>query len=351
MKEKFLYLMMGIVMVFGASMLTACSNDDNEDGPDTPGYKGKPLVILDTDLGSSTDDLFSLEMLCRYHEQGRCKLLGVVVDREGEDYAACADVVDTYFGHGDVPIGLVHNGIKDPKVWIDYRAMPTYTKEDGTLMFAHSINDYSTLTDGWQLYRRLLAEQPDHSVSICSIGFVTCLAQLLESKGDTYSPLTGVELVRKKVKCIYVMGGVFGESVDPDYNFSQDIEFSKTFFNLWPKDVDVIFSPEEVGYNIEYTPEQVIADISWTDVHPLKQVYMKCDCNTGQKMWDPLAVINAVEGDGLFRLSERGFVTLTDKAETIFHPDATGNCRYQYPGNATWNADMLEKIRQMNKIH
>ena len=32
------------------------------------------------------------------------------------------------------------------------------------------------LPDGWQLYRRLLAAQPDRSVSIVSVGFVTCLA-------------------------------------------------------------------------------------------------------------------------------------------------------------------------------
>ena len=352
MKEKILYWMMGVVMIYGASMLTACSNDDNEDGPDTPGYQGMPLVILDTDMGSSTDDLFSLEMLCRYDEQGRCRLLGVVVDREGEDCAACADVMDTYFGHGDVPIGLVRNGVKEPKVWIDYRdVLPNAKNADGTRMFKHSINDYSTLPDGWQLYRKLLAAQPDKSVSICSIGFLTCLAQLLESKGDTYSPLTGVELVRQKVKCIYVMGGVFGEAVEPDYNFSQAIEFSKKFFELWPEDVDVIFSPAEVGDNIEYKPEQVIADIDWTDVHPIKQVYMKCNCNTGQKMWDPMAVINAVEGDGLFRLSDRGFVTLTETALTIFHPDATGCCRYQFPGDAAWNGKMLDKIREMNKIH
>ena len=36
MKKKYFYLMMGVVMVFGASMLTACSNDDNEDGRAPP---------------------------------------------------------------------------------------------------------------------------------------------------------------------------------------------------------------------------------------------------------------------------------------------------------------------------
>ena len=38
----------------------------------------------------------------------------------------------------------------------------------------------------------VLAAQSDHSVSICSIGFTACLAQLLESVGDAYSPLSGV---------------------------------------------------------------------------------------------------------------------------------------------------------------
>ena len=30
----------------------------------------------------------------------------------------------------------------------------------------------------------------------------------------------------------------------------------------------------EVGNEIDYTPETVIQDISWTDIHPIKQVYM-----------------------------------------------------------------------------
>ena len=77
---------------------------------------------------------------------------------------------------------------------------------------------------------------------------------------------------------------------------------------------------------------------------------MKCNCNTGQMMWDPMAVIHAVEGDSLFTLSPRGIVTLTPKAETIFTPSDTGNCHYQLPGSADWSAAMLEKIRRYNKM-
>ena len=336
------------VLVCCLGGLTSCSNEDDLVTPEV--HTDVPFIIFDTDIGSSTDDLFSLEMLYRYELQGRCQLLGVIVDREGEDCAACADVMNTYFQRPDLPIGLVRDGIKEPKVWIDYKALPSHKSVDETLMFRRTINDYSSLPDGWKLYRRLLAAQPDHSVSIVSVGFLTCLAQLLESEDDNYSTLSGVELVRQKVKCIYIMGGVFDESEEPDFNFAQGITFAQTFFRLWPKDVDIVFSPMEVGQDVEYVPEQVIADISWTDAHPIKQVYMTYNCNTGQKMWDPMTVVNAVEGDNLFTFSERGTIAITDEAETIFTPSSTGNCRYQRPGTKAWAAAMLEKIRTFNKI-
>ena len=348
-KKSFYWMMAAILILCGTTAtLTSCSNEDD---PVSSGveYKGVPLVILDTDIGSSTDDLFALEMLYRYEQEDRCRLLGVVVDRMGEANAAIADVMNTYFGHGDVPIGLIRDGIKEPKIWIDYAHVADTKDGDGQPMFRRTVADYSSLPDGWRLYRRLLAAQPDRSVSIVSVGFVTCLAQLLASGADEYSSLSGVELVRRKVKCIYLQGGVFGEAVEPDFNFAQGITFSKPFFQNWPQEVDMVFSPMEAGQDVEYTPEQVIADVSWTDAHPIKQVYMQCDCNTGQRMWDVMPVVQAVEGDDLFTLSERGTVSLTPKAETLFTPSATGNCRYQMPGTKEWAAQMLEKIRNVNK--
>lgn len=350
MFEKRMWSFVSILTLCGTLLLPSFSDDKSSANEGNKAYKGIPLVILDTDIGSSADDLFALEMLYRYEEEGRCKLLGVVVNREGEECAAVADVMNTYFGHADVPIGLVRKGISNPPVWIDYKALPTYTTDDAQPMFRRTVSDYASLPDGHELYRRLLAGQPDHSVSICSVGFVTALAALLTSEGDDISPLSGVELVRRKVKCLYMMGGVFGESVEPDFNFAQGLAFAQTFFRLWPKEVDIVFSPMEVGQEVEYKPEQVISDIDWTDVHPIKQVYMTCNCNTGQKMWDPMAVIHAVEGDAAFSLSERGTVTLTPNAETIFTPSATGHCRYHLPGDESWNSMMLEKIRKHNML-
>ena len=104
---KRLIMVLVAILIGASTLMTSCSKNDIQD---IQPYTGVPLIILDADICSSTDDLFALEMLYRYEEQGECRLLGVVVDREGEANARFADVMDTYFGHADVPIGLVRNG-------------------------------------------------------------------------------------------------------------------------------------------------------------------------------------------------------------------------------------------------
>ena len=134
--------MLAAVLVCGSSFLSSCTEDngDNPAKPEQTEYKGVPLVIYDTDIGSSTDDLIALEMLHHYTDEGRCRLLGVIVDRHGEEYAALADAMNTYFGHGDVPIGVERGGIKDPTVFIDYRNLYKHKTAKGELMFKRSIS-------------------------------------------------------------------------------------------------------------------------------------------------------------------------------------------------------------------
>ena len=315
-------------------------------------YEQKDIrVILDCDMGSSTDDLFALMMLYRYMDMKRCNLLGVIVDRMGRANADIVDVMNNFYGYPDIPIGLETNGQKDTHVWITYHNLPYARTTDAVPMFKRTVGDNGTYMEGYKLYRKMLAEQPDKSVTIASIGFVTTLARLLESGPDEYSPLSGVELVRAKVKTIYAMGGVFGKAVEPDYNFLQAIDFSLKFFELLPKEVDMVFSPGEVGDPLDYRPELVISDMNWTDLHPIKWTYQFLNCNSGQKMGDPQVVINAVEGDDFYKLSERGWVELTPKGETLFTPDPNGNCRYQFPGDPVWCDTVLKYIRLMAIQH
>jgi hypothetical protein len=290
-------------------------------------------------------------MLYRYMDMKRCNLIGVIVDRMGKANADIVDVLNNFYGYPDIPIGLETQGIPDPHVFITYHNLPYARSTEAVPMFKRSVGDNGSYMESYKLYRKLLAAQPDKSVTIASIGFVTSLARLLESGPDEYSPLSGVELVRRKVKEIYAMGGVFGDAVEPDYNFKAAIDFSLKFFELLPKEVDIVFSPGEVGDPLDYRPETVIADMDWTDLHPIKWTYQFLNCDTGQKMWDPQAVINAVEGDQLYKLSPRGWVTLTPNGETLFREDPKGNARYQYPGDPVWCDMVLKYIRLMAIQH
>ena len=254
-------------------------------------------VILDCDMGSSTDDLFALMMLYRYMDMKRCTLLGVIVDRMDRANADAVDVMNNYYGYPDIPIGLEKAGVEAPHVYIPYHNMAYARSIDAEPLFKRSVGDDGEYMDGYKLYRKILAQQPDKSVTIASIGFVTSLARLLESGPDEYSPLSGLELVQRKIKNIYCMGGVFGDSFEHDYNFTAAIDFSLKFFELWPKDIDIVFSPGEVGDPLYYSAAQIIEDMSWTDAHPIKWIYQFLTEDKFQKMWDPLAVLNAVEGD------------------------------------------------------
>lgn len=319
----------------------SCSSDQETNSKDKLDISNTPHIIFDSDIVSSTDDLVALRALYGYMDAGRCELLGIVVDREGESNAACADIFNTFYNHPDIPIGLVRSGVRDATVWNDYSGIAEWTDADGNLLFKHTIDDYSTLPDGYELYRELLGEASDKSVTIVSVGFVTAIAQLLESEG-------GRQLVADKVKALYIMGGKFVPG-SPDYNFAQGPEFAKTFFHLWPKDTPVYFSPSEVGNAIYYDGKQLLADMAEVEIDPLKEIYLRNGNDDTQMMWDPLAVIHAVEGDEWFDLSEWGYVTVDSEGYTTFTASPAGCHRYQLPGNAAWNAATLDKIRNLIK--
>lgn len=328
--------------ILSCLMLISCSSKQGGEGE----VQNVPLVILDVDIPSSTDDMFALQMLYKYADAGKCKILGVVVDRVGVAGAEIVDVMNTYYGYPNVPIGLSRKGIENSQVWIDYSPLAKHTGKDGKPMFRRTHPDYADLPEGWRLYRQLLAKQPDHSVSICSVGFINALAQLLQSEADEHSPLNGVELVRQKVKAIYVMGSVLANANEPDYNLGLGIEFAQTFFQLWPQEVQMYFSPGDVGNGIDYPIDQVLEDYAWDKNHPIRQIYQNYPCDVGQRMWDPLVVIQAVEGNELFTLSEPCQVNITPEAVVVFTPSEKGNCRYQLPGTPEWNQQILQKIRE-----
>ncbi len=311
-------------------------------------------MILDSDFGSSTDDLFALMMIHHYIDDGVVDLKGIVVDREGEKNAQLVDVFNNYYGHPDIPIALERNGVKNPRCFIPYSGIVDLTDAEGNPLYKRSV-DTSKLPDGYKLYRQLLSKADDKSIVVVAIGFATTLAELFESGADEYSSLNGADLFGQKVKAVYIQSGRFesGDSLS-GYNMRAASRQSAVFYDKLPKNVDLIMSPSNIGDMMNYLPKDVLVDLSYTDYNPIKSVYTNYTCDTGQRMWDTNCLVNAVEGDSEYHMSPRGWVRFVDRGEEslmLFTPDPKGNARYQLPGDTYFAEKKLMEIRQHNRMN
>ena len=345
-----------LAMLAIMSGLSSCKTQNAVvSSPVASSHATQPItMILDSDFGSSTDDLFALMMLNHYIDDGLVDLKGVVVDREGEKNAQVVDIFNTYYGHPNIPIGLERNGVKNPRCFIPYNGICDLKNEQGAPLFKRT-QDVSNCPDGYKLYRQLLSQAEDKSVVVVAIGFVTSLAQLFESGPDEYSSLNGLDLFGKKVKSVYIQSGRFeaGDSLC-GYNMRAASKQSAIFYDKFPKNVDLIMSPSNVGDQIDYPPADVLVDLSYTEVNPIKSVYTYYTCDTGQRMWDTNCLVNAVLGDKAYNLSPRGWVKFVDLGEEslmLFKEDPKGNAYYQLPSDSYSAEEKLMDIRRHNRVN
>ncbi|MBY5959481.1 hypothetical protein KUV50_15120 [Membranicola marinus] len=133
-------------------------------------------------------------------DQGALEILGVIATSDDPYVPLCVDAINHYFDRPEIPIG-VEKGI-------ELRHHSRYTKEISE-EYKKRLHTYEEAEDAVDLYRRLLARQPDGSVVILSIGHLTNLMRLLESEPDEHSSLSGKELIKKRVRMWSCMGGVF----------------------------------------------------------------------------------------------------------------------------------------------
>ena len=177
------------------------------------------------------------------------------------------------------------------------------------------------------LYRKLLSAEPDSSVTIASVGFSTNLARLLDTPADEYSPLTGTELVAKKVRLLVTMAGRFDDTDYCEYNVVKDIPAAKAVFEKWP--TPVVTSPFELGLQVQYPGESIANDFGWTPAHPVVEAYKAyLPMPYDRPSWDPTAVLYAVEGGEWFDISAPGRIVVSDKGSTSFTEDPSGTHRY-----------------------
>lgn len=292
-------------------------------------------VIYDNDMGNDTDDILGLIMLHNYADLGMVNLLGVGTSKDHPYSARYIDLLNTWYKHGDTPIGVVVDGPEVDSIMAIPRYLTTVVdmEKDGKPVFERSLRDNSSLPSAKYLYRKLLAAAPDQSVVIISVGMYTNLARLLETGPDQYSELSGMELIKQKVDYLCLMGGNFIKPL-PECNVVTDSAASSEVFKRWP--TRIVITPFEVGSTIPYPASSFANDFNFVEHHPLieaKRWYSPEPRSS--PTWDMTAVLFVVENDSAyFNLSESGWIrmgwepNIQHHITTEFTPDPQGKHFY-----------------------
>ena len=243
-------------------------------------------IIFDSDMGPDYDDVGALTMLHAFADSGKAEILATMASNRYSLVAPCLDVINTYYGRPLIPVG-------SPKTHGVNIGCSQHWTDSLVSHFPHKIDSTAQAYNAVLLYRKILAAQPDTSVVIVTVGFLTNLNDLLLSQPDSLSPLNGNDLVTKKVKKLVSMAGKFPEGWE--FNVKEDSTSSKYVFDHWP--TPVILSGFEIGMKI-FTGKKLItrglkspAAMAFGIAIP----FSKEDRN-GRMSWDQTAVLTAVQG-------------------------------------------------------
>ncbi len=308
MKMKRVNLYAAALLVLGS-----CSASNGQE-TDKVGSGNHPKIIFDTDMGPDYDDIGAIAVLHALADSGECEILATVASDAHPTIAPTIEVFNRYFKRNDLPVGKAVVGAPDftaENHWND-TLIQSYAPELST-------KDYP---DAVSVYRRVLAAQPDNSVTIVTVGFLSNISALLDSQPDEHSELNGVDLVKAKVDRLVAMAGVFPEG--GEFNVNQHPAASVNAIRKWPK--PILLSGFEIGVKI-FTGEKVAKQNADNPVSKGYAYNLKTYTKEGEKSrnsWDQTAVLIAVRnaadyfyvnGPGKFIVHEDGSNTWDPTAD------------------------------------
>ena len=279
------------------------------------GWSAQPVkIIFDTDMGPDFDDVGAITILHALAANGECEILATMAS-DGYPYIApTLEVFNRYFQKPDIPIGVP--GPEAPKF-----SCPNHWNDSLVVNYLPKPKTNADYPSATEVYRKVLAAQPDGSVVIVTVGFLSNLESLLKSGADEYSSLSGKELVAKKVKQLVAMAGGFPEG--NEFNINQHAKASEYVIANWP--TPVLFSGFEIGVKI-MTGNKVATQ--GTKGSPVQWAYEYCLSNYENKTslnrnsWDHTAVLCAVRNpEDYFYVSGNGTFVCNSDGSNFWNPD------------------------------
>jgi pyrimidine-specific ribonucleoside hydrolase len=277
----------------------------------------KPVrIIFDTDMGPDYDDVGAITMLHAFADNGEAEILATIASTKYEGVGSVLNVLNTYFGRPGLPIGVPKGKaveLKDFQHWTD------------TIIarYPHQVRSNMDIPDAVSLYRKILSRQPDQSVTIITVGFLTNIANLLKSTSDEYSSLNGEELVRKKVLRLVSMAGRFPSG--SEFNVREDAASAQYAFAHFPG--PVVYSGVEIGVKIKsglpLIHNDAIKDSPVKDVFGIG-ISMAPGDSEGRMSWDQTAVLIGVRGYKDWYDVREGKITVDDDGSNRWIENVTG---------------------------
>ncbi|MBQ5761828.1 MAG: nucleoside hydrolase [Clostridia bacterium] len=297
---------------------------------------GKSLIIFDTDIGGDCDDAGALALCHALCDLDEASLLAVTCCYATPYVAGCVDAINKYYGRS-VPVGVNY----DREYLSEIKYCDGYFGYDRPIceLFPNDYKVYAGIPDSLEVLRKTLADSEDDSVTLVATGYLSSFAKLILSDADEFSPLSGRELIAKKVRQTVVMGGRFfegwpgdylyaGAPVVTEYNIRSDIKAAQCVCDNWPG--KLIFSSFEIGtacMSLKYfhrLADKNPAAMSYK-LHPSASV-------SGRESWDLTAMLQAIRPDrGYWKLSACGKINVSDEGVTSFEADETGKHYFLLP--------------------
>jgi hypothetical protein len=282
-------------------------------------------VIFDTDMETDCDDAGALAVLHALADLGECEILATVVSVRDPASAAAVDAINRYYHRPELPIGMVKGtrGVLEKSAYV-----PRLAAE-----FPHRFSPGVEVPDAVLVYRDTLERQPDHTVVIVTVGYLTNLKNLLSLPAD-HVHLSGLDLVKAKVARWVCMGGNFiGDPPHDDLklgnvNFQRDAASALYVVPHWPgamvfvgREIGSVPSGLTLGESLARTPAE----------SPVRRAY---EYYFGGKLKnrhvaDLTTVLYAVRGlRDYWNLSAPGTMDLHDNMTFDWHPAADGKQSY-----------------------
>ena len=280
-----------------ALFMSGCLDGIGHSGP----KKATVKIIFDTDISSDWDDVGAVAVLHSLANSGEADILAMCVSVTGEGAkwgAPCLDAINTFYHRPNIPIGVLSRGLAYNN---------SFYSEQLAREFPYDID---TIWDATDLYRKVLSEQPDSSVVFVTTGYMTNIANLLESKPDRYSKLSGIDLVRRKVIKMVSSAGRFPEG-GYEYNLSSDVPSAKMVLDTWPR--PILFSGYKVGSRINSGKRLPYLKGKNPVARAFELASCKGCCNTS---FDQTAVLAAViDPDLYWDIVPEGYTTMSANPE------------------------------------